>query len=179
MNEGIRECHRGSAADDSAWREILEYFSGAVQIGLTATPKETEYVSNITYFGDAVYTYTLKQGIEDGFLAPYKVIRIDIDRDVEGWTPPPGMIDDLGAPLEDREYNQRDMDRTLVLNQRTKLVAERVMKFLRATDPMSKTIIFCEDIDHAERMRKAIVNAAGKLAKDNSKYVMRITGDSV
>lgn len=175
----IDECHRGSAADDSAWREILDYFDGAVQVGMTATPKETEYVSNITYFGDPVYTYTLKQGIEDGFLAPYKVIRIDIDRDVEGWTPPPGMVDDLGGLLEDREYNQKDMDRTLVLNQRTKLVAERVMKFLRATDPMSKTIIFCEDIDHAERMRKAIVNAAGKLAKDNSKYVMRITGDSV
>ena len=145
---------------------------------MTATPKETEYVSNITYFGSSVYTYTLKQGIEDGFLAPYKVIRIDVDRDVQGWTPPPGMVDDLGGLIEDREYNQRDMDRTLVLNQRTKLVAERVMKFLRATDPMSKTIVFCEDIDHAERMRKAIVNAAGKLAKDNSKYVMRITGDS-
>lgn len=175
----IDECHRGSAAEDSAWREILDYFDGAVQVGMTATPKETEYVSNITYFGDPVYTYTLKQGIEDGFLAPYKVIRIDIDRDVLGWTPPPGMVDDLGGVIEDREYNLRDMDRTLILNQRTKLVAERVMKFLRATDPMSKTIIFCEDIDHAERMRKAIVNAAGKLATDNSRYVMRITGDSV
>lgn len=175
----IDECHRGSAADDSAWREILDYFDSAVQVGMTATPKETEYVSNITYFNDPVYTYTLKQGIEDGFLAPYKVIRIDIDRDVEGWSPPPGMVDDLGELIEDREYNQRDMDRALVLNQRTKLVAERVMKFLRATDPMSKTIIFCEDIDHAERMRKAVVNAAGQLAKDNSKYVMRITGDSV
>ena len=174
----IDECHRGSAAEDSAWREILDYFDGAVQVGMTATPKETEYVSNITYFGDPVYTYTLKQGIEDGFLAPYKVIRIDIDRDVLGWTPSPGMVDDLGGMIEDREYNQKDMDCTLVLNQRTKLVAERVMKFLFATDPMSKTIIFCEDIDHAERMRKAIVNAAGKLAKDNSKYVMRITGDS-
>lgn len=175
----IDECHRGSASDDSAWREILDYFDGAVQVGMTATPKETEYVSNITYFGDPVYVYTLKQGIEDGFLAPYKVIRIDIDRDVLGWTPPPGMIDDLGGLIEDREYNRADMDRTLVLSQRTKLVAERVMKFLHATDPMSKTIIFCEDIDHAERMRKAIVNAAGRLAKDNSKYVMRITGDSI
>ncbi|MFN7883095.1 MAG: EcoAI/FtnUII family type I restriction enzme subunit R, partial [bacterium] len=174
----VDECHRGSAAEDSAWREILEYFNGAVQIGMTATPKETEYVSNITYFGDPVYTYTLKQGIEDGFLAPYKVIRIDIDRDVEGWTPLPGMVDDLGNEVVEREYNQRDMDRILILNQRTKLVAERVMKLLRATDPMSKTIIFCEDVDHAERMRKAIVNAAGNLARDNSKYVMRITGDS-
>lgn len=174
----IDECHRGSAADDSAWREILDYFDGAVQVGMTATPKETEYVSNITYFGDPVYTYTLKQGIEDGFLAPYKVIRIDIDRDILGWTPPAGMLDDLGREVEQREYNRADMDRILVLNQRTKLVAERVMKFLNATDPMAKTIVFCEDIDHAERMRSALVNAAGKIARDNPKYVMRITGDN-
>ena len=174
----IDECHRGSAADDSAWREILDYFDGAVQVGMTATPKETEYVSNITYFGDPVFTYTLKQGIEDGFLAPYKVIRIDIDKDILGWTPPAGMLDDLGREVEQREYNRADMDRVLVLNQRTKLVAERVMKFLNATDPMAKTIVFCEDIDHAERMRSALVNAAGKLARDNPKYVMRITGDN-
>jgi type I restriction enzyme R subunit len=175
----IDECHRGSAAEDSSWREILDYFSNAIHLGLTATPRETEYVSNITYFGEPVYTYSLRQGIEDGFLAPYKVVRIDIDKDVEGWTPPPGMKDDLGNEIESRTYNQADMDRVLVLNQRTKLVAERVMKLLRATDPYSKTIIFCEDIDHAERMRKAIVNAAGKLAIDNPKYVMRITGDSI
>ncbi len=174
----IDECHRGSASEDSAWREILEYFSSAIQLGMTATPKETEYVSNIIYFGDPVYTYSLKQGIEDGFLAPYKVIRIDIDKDVEGWTPPPGMVDDLGQAIEERKYNQKDMDRILVLNQRTKLVARRVMQFLNATNPLSKTIIFCEDIDHAERMRVAIVNAAGQLAIDNPKYVMRITGDS-
>lgn len=174
----IDECHRGSAADDSAWREILEYFSDAVQVGLTATPKETKYVSSTTYFGEPVYTYSLKQGIEDGFLAPYKVVRIDIDKDVHGWTPPPGMKDDLGQEIEQREYNQQDMDRILVLNQRTKLVAGRVMQFLLATDPFAKTIIFCEDIDHAERMRVAIVNAAGRLAIDNPKYVMRITGDS-
>jgi type I restriction enzyme, R subunit len=174
----IDECHRGSAAEDSAWREILDYFDGAVQVGMTATPKETEYVSNITYFGDPVYTYTLKQGIEDGFLAPYKVIRIDIDRDILGWTPPAGMLDDLGREVEQREYNRADMDRILVLNQRTKLVAERVLKFLNATDPMAKTIVFCEDIDHAERMRSALVNAAGKIARDNPKYVMRITGDN-
>lgn len=175
----IDECHRGSANDDSTWKEILEYFESAIQLGLTATPKETEYASNITYFGEPVYTYSLKQGIEDGFLAPYKVVRIDIDKDILGWTPPQGMKDDLGNEIEHREYNQADMDRILVLNKRTKLVAERVMKLLNATDPFSKTIIFCEDIDHAERMRKAIVNAAGKLAIENTKYVMRITGDSV
>ncbi len=175
----VDECHRGSAADDSAWREILEYFSSAIQIGLTATPKETKYASNITYFGEPVYTYKLKQGIEDGFLAPYKVVRYHLDKDLIGWTPPPGMTDDLGREIEQRTYNQADMDRILVLNQRTKLVAKCVMELLRATDPFSKTIIFCEDIDHAERMRVAIVNAAGKLALDNPKYVMRITGDSV
>ena len=174
----IDECHRGSAADDSAWREILSYFSTAIQIGLTATPKETEYVSNITYFGEPVYTYTLKQGIQDGFLAPYKVIRIDIDKDIRGWTPTPGMKDDLGQEIEQREYNQKDMDRILVLNQRTKLVAKRVIELLKATDLYSKTIIFCEDIDLAERMRKAITNAVGKIAIDHPKYVMRITGDN-
>lgn len=174
----IDECHRGSAADDASWREILDYFSSAIQIGMTATPKETKYVSNITYFGDPVYTYSLKQGIADGFLAPYKVVRIDIDKDLYGWTPPPGMLDDLGQEIEERTYNQADMDRILVLNQRTKLVANRVMKLLKATDPFSKTIIFCDDIDHAERMRVAIVNAAGELAIDNPRYVMRITGDS-
>ncbi|MBX8528320.1 DEAD/DEAH box helicase family protein [Pseudomonas cichorii] len=175
----IDECHRGSANDDSAWKEILEYFDSAIQLGLTATPKETKYASNITYFGEPIYTYSLKQGIQDGFLAPYKVVRIDIDKDIHGWTPPLGMKDDLGNAIEQREYSQVDMDRILVLNKRTKLVAERVMKLLDATDPYQKTIIFCEDIDHAERMRKAIVNAAGALAKENSKYVMRITGDSV
>jgi len=175
----IDECHRGSAADDSDWREILEYFSNAVQVGLTATPKETKYVSSSTYFGEPVYTYSLKRGIEDGFLAPYKVVRIGIDKDLEGWTPPPGMTDDLGKEIEYREYNQKDMDRILVLNQRTKLVAKRIVKYLNATDPFSKTIVFCENIDHAERMRVALVNAAGQLALDNPKYVMRITGDSV
>ena len=174
----IDECHRGSAKADSAWREILNYFEGATQVGLTATPKETKYASNITYFEEPVYTYTLQQGIQDGFLAPYKVVRINIDKDLEGWVPKAGMTDDLGHEIEQREYNQADMDRKLVLNQRTKLVAQRVMKLLNATDPFSKTIIFCEDIDHAERMRKAIVNAAGKLATDNNKYVMRITGDN-
>ena len=145
---------------------------------MTATPRETKYVSNIDYFGEPVYTYSLKQGIEDGFLAPYKVIRIDIDKDIEGWTPPPGMTDDLGREMPEREYNQADMDRILVLNQRTRLVARRVMQYLNATDPYAKTIIFCEDIDHADRMRAAIVNEAGTLAIEHPKYVMRITGDS-
>ena len=175
----IDECHRGSAKEDSAWREILEYFDGAVQIGLTATPKETKYASNITYFQEPVYTYTLQQGIQDGFLAPYKVVRINIDKDLEGWVPKQGMTDDFGHDIEQREYNQADMDRKLVLKHRTKIVAKRVMKLLNATDPFAKTIIFCEDINHAERMREAIVNAAGTLATDNSRYVVRITGDSV
>ncbi len=175
----IDECHRGSAADDSAWREILDYYSDSIQVGLTATPKETRYVSSTNYFGEPVYTYSLKRGIEDGFLAPYKVVRIDIDKDLHGWTPPPGMKDDLGQEIEQREYNQKDMDRILVLNQRTKLVAKRVTQYLRATNLFDKTIIFCEDIDHAERMRVAIVNAAGQLALDHPRYVMRITGDSV
>ena len=175
----IDECHRGSASEDSAWREILDYFASAIQIGLTATPRETKYVSNTTYFGEPTYTYKLKQGIEDGFLAPYKVVRYYLDKDLEGWTPPEGMTDDLGQDIEHRIYNQQDMDRILVLNQRTKLVAKEVMRLLNATDPFQKTIIFCEDIDHAERMRKAIVNAAGELALKHDKYVMRITGDSV
>ncbi len=174
----IDECHRGSADSDSSWREILEYFEDAVQLGLTATPKETQYVSNIEYFGKPIYTYSLKQGIEDGFLAPYKVIRIDLDKDIEGWTPPPGMSDDLGQEIESREYNQKDMDRILVLNQRTKLVASRVMEYLRATDPYQKTIIFCDDIDHADRMRAAITNAAQEYILEDSRYVVRITGDS-
>lgn len=173
----IDECHRGSAKDDSAWRDILEYFENAIQLGLTATPKETEYASNISYFGPPVYTYTLKQGIQDGFLAPYKVIKINIDKDVEGWTPTIGMVDDLGNEIEERVYTQADMDRILVLNHRTKIVAKRVMKFLKATNLYHKTIIFCEDVDHAHRMRNAIKLQATELGITHKKYVMRITGD--
>ncbi|KXS31338.1 MAG: DEAD/DEAH box helicase [Candidatus Gallionella acididurans] len=173
----IDECHRGSAAADSAWREILEYFSTATQIGLTATPKETRDVSNIDYFGKPVYTYSLKQGIEDGFLAPYKVVRIDIDRDLQGWRPEKGKLDKHGNLIEDRIYNQKDFDRTLVLEKRTELVAQKITEFLKATDPYAKTIVFCEDIDHAERMRQALTNLNPERIKENRKYVMKITGD--
>jgi type I restriction enzyme R subunit len=173
----VDECHRGSAAEDSAWREILEYFKGATQVGLTATPKETTEVSNIEYFGEPVYVYSLKQGIADGFLAPYKVVRIDIDRDLEGWRPAPGQLDRYGNLIEDREYNRSDFDRTLVLEERTRLVARKVSEFLKATDRFAKTILFCEDIDHAERMRQALVNENGDLCAQNSRYVMKITGD--
>ncbi len=173
----IDECHRGSASEDSAWRDILEYFSSATHVGLTATPKETKDVSSSNYFGDPVYTYSLKQGIEDGFLAPYKVIRIDIDRDIQGWRPFTGQIDKLGQQVEDRVYNQADMDRSLVLEKRTELVAKKITDFLVSTDPYAKTIVFCDDIDHAERMRKALVNFNKERVQENSKYIMRITGD--
>lgn len=172
----VDECHRGSAADDSAWREVLEYFSGATHIGLTATPKETREVSSTLYFGDPVYSYSLKQGIEDGFLAPYKVVRIDFDRDLQGWRPPKGMKDKHGHEIEDRIYNLRDMDRNLVLEARTYAVAQKITEYL-ATDPWQKTIVFCDDIDHAERMRQALVNLNPKRVRENRKYVMRITGD--
>jgi len=174
----VDECHRGSAAEDSAWHEILEYFSSATHIGLTATPKETKYVSNIHYFGESVYTYSLKQGIEDGFLAPYKVVRIDLDKDLTGWRPEKYKLDKYGKEIEDRIYNQKDFDRDLVLDQRTKLVARKVTEYLNATDRFDKTIVFCENIDHAERMRQALVNENGDLVAQNSKYVMRITGDN-
>lgn len=173
----IDECHRGSAAEDSAWRQILDYFSSAVHLGLTATPKETEEISNITYFGDPVYTYSLKQGIDDGFLAPYKVIRVDMDKDL-GWRPTQGKVDRKGQVVEDRIYNASDMNKTLVLTQRDQAVAKRITEFLKATDRMSKTIVFCEDIDHAARMRQALINANPDLASQNPKYVMRITGDN-
>ena len=173
----IDECHRGSAAEDSAWREILEYFKGATQIGMTATPKETKEVSSIHYFGEPVFKYSLREGIDDGFLAPYKVIRIDIDKDLQGWRPAKGQADKHGNLIEDRIYNQKDFDRTLVLEKRTELVAAKITEFLKATDPFAKTIVFCEDIDHAERMRQALVNLNPDRIKENRKYVMRITGD--
>lgn len=173
----IDECHRGSASEDSAWREILDYFSSATHVGLTATPKETKEVSSITYFGEPIYSYTLKQGIEDGFLAPYKVVRIDFDKDLQGWRPPKGMLDKNGELIEDRIYNLKDMDRTLVIEARTQLVAQKVTELLKATDPFQKTIVFCDDINHAERMRQALVNLNPERVAENRKYVMRITGD--
>lgn len=173
----IDECHRGSAKEDSAWREILEYFSSATHVGLTATPKETKDASNITYFGDSVYTYTLKQGIQDGFLAPYKVVRIDIDKDLQGWRPEKGKKDHRGNEITDRIYNLKDMDKGLVLKKRTELVARKITEFLINTDPYAKTIVFCDDIDHAERMRQALVNLNPERIKENRKFVMRITGD--
>ena len=174
----IDECHRGSAAEDSQWREILEYFEGAVQVGLTATPKETKYVSNIDYFGEPVYTYSLKQGIEDGFLAPYRVVRVGIDKDLEGYRPEYGTRDKTGQLVEDRIYNRKDFDRTLVIDERTELVAKKVADYLKGTDRLAKTIVFCIDIDHAERMRRALANESADLVAENHRYVMRITGDS-
>ncbi|MCC5853713.1 MAG: DEAD/DEAH box helicase family protein [Alkalimonas sp.] len=172
----IDECHRGSAADDSAWRDVLDYFSSATHLGLTATPKETKDVSNINYFGEPIYTYSLKQGIEDGFLAPYKVIRIATDVDAVGYTPEKGKLDKLGQLVEQRQYNTKDFDRNLVLERRTDLVASKVWEYLKATDPMAKTIVFCDDQDHAERMRQALVKLI-PAAASNRRYVMRITGD--
>lgn len=173
----VDECHRGSAADDAAWRKILEYFTSATQIGLTATPKETKDISNIEYFGEPIYIYSLRQGISDGYLAPYKVVRITSDRDIS-WRPEAGQTDKHGQLIEDREYNITDYDRTLILEKRTTLVAEKVTEFLKATNRYAKTIIFCENIDHAERMRQAMVNVNPDLASANAKYIMRITGDN-
>lgn len=174
----IDECHRGSAAEDSAWREILEYFSAATQIGLTATPKETEYVSNIHYFGEPVYTYTLKQGIRDGFLAPYKVIKVHLDVDVEGYRPQRGETDQYGHEIEDRIYNQKDFDRNFVIDERTKRVAKWVSDYLKQSgDRFQKTIVFCVDTEHAARMRQAFINENQDLVRQNARYVMRITGN--
>ncbi|HAG4764265.1 TPA: DEAD/DEAH box helicase family protein [Salmonella enterica] len=173
----IDECHRGSASEDSAWREILDYFSSATQIGMTATPKETHEVSNSDYFGDPIYTYSLKEGIEDGFLAPYKVVRVDIDVDLQGWRPVRGQCDLNGELIDDRIYNQKDFDRTMVIDERTELVAKTITDYLKRTNPMDKTIVFCEDIPHAERMRRALINLNPEMVKRNDKYVMKITGD--
>jgi len=175
----IDECHRGSAKEDSSWREILSYFNGATQIGLTATPKETKDVSNLTYFGDPIYSYSLKQGIDDGFLAPYKVVRVTLDKDVEGYRPTKGQKDKYGYEIEDREYNIKDFDRKLILEQRATTVAKMVSEYLKNNKTrMAKSIFFCVDIDHAERMRQALVNENPDMVAKNAKYIMRITGDN-
>ena len=174
----IDECHRGSAKEDSAWREILNYFNKATHIGLTATPKETKDVSNIEYFGEPIYTYSLKQGIDDGFLAPYRVIRVNLNVDVEGWRPDVGKKDKDGQEVEDRIYNRKDFDRNLVIDERTNIVAKKVTEFLKGYDRYAKTIVFCNDIDHAERMRSALISHNSDIAIQNDKYVMQITGDN-
>ena len=174
----IDECHRGSAKEDSAWREILNYFHNATHIGLTATPKETKETSNTEYFGDPIYTYSLKQGIDDGFLAPYRVVRIGLNIDFDGWRPEQGKKDKHGNEIEDRIYNRKDYDRNLVIDERTDTVAKKVTEFLKGFDRFAKTIIFCADIDHAERMRSAIAKHNPDLVAENYKYVMQITGDN-
>jgi type I restriction enzyme R subunit len=174
----IDECHRGSAKEDSSWREILTYFKNATHVGLTATPKETKETSNTEYFGDPIYTYSLKQGIDDGFLAPYRVIRIGLDIDLEGWRPPKGFKDKSGNAVEDRIYNRTDFDKNLVVEERRKLVAKKVTEFLKGFDRFAKTIYFCCDIEHAEHMTSLLRNENADLAGANYKYVMQITGDN-
>ena len=174
----VDECHRGSAKEESLWRRVLEYFNSATHIGLTATPTETKDASNTLYFGEPIYSYSLKQGIDDGFLAPYKVIRVMLDKDLYGWRPEAGTIDTTGALVEDREYNTTDFDRSLVLTEREKIVARRITDWLKANGRYSKTIIFCVDIEHAERMRQAMINENSDIVKDHPRYIMRITGDS-
>lgn len=174
----IDECHRGSAKEDSAWRSILTYFSAATHIGLTATPKETNEVSNTEYFGDPIYTYSLKQGIDDGFLAPYRVVRIGLNIDLEGWRPEAGKTDTKGNVIEDRIFNRTDFERNLVIEERTQLVANKITEFLKGYDRFAKTIVFCSDINHAERMRSALANQNADLVSQNYKYVLQMTGDN-
>lgn len=174
----IDECHRGSAKEDSNWREILTYFNKATHIGMTATPKETDTTSNSEYFGDPIYTYSLKQGIDDGFLAPYRVLRIGLNIDLEGWRPPVGFKDKNGNKVEDRIYNRTDFDRNIVVEERTELVAQKLTEFLKGYDRFAKTIVFCVDIDHAERMRTALAKCNPDLVAENYKYIMQITGDN-
>lgn len=174
----VDECHRGSAREDSAWREILQYFKNATQIGLTATPRETNTISNIEYFKEPIYTYSLKQGIDDGFLAPYRVVRVGLNIDLEGWRPEEGKLDKEGNPVEDRIYNRRDFERTLVIVERTDTVAKKLTEFLKGYDRYAKTIVFCQDIEHAERMRSALQRHNADIAATNHKYVMQITGDN-
>ena len=171
----VDECHRGSAKKDSNWRKILEYFSSAAQIGMTATPKETKYISNIDYFGEPVYTYSLREGIEDGFLAPFKVINVRTDIS-DGWRPIKGQLDKYGKLIEDRIYSNSDFDYNIVIEDRTYQVAKEITEYLKSTDRMQKTIVFCANEDHAERMRIALNNLNADMVKENPDYVVRITG---
>ena len=171
----VDECHRGSAKEESRWRRILEYFKTATQIGMTATPKETKYVSNTHYFGEPIYTYSLREGIEDGFLAPFKVINVTTDIG-EGWRPYKGQRDKFGNPIEDRIYNNSDYDYNIVIEDRTQEVAKEITNYLKATDRMAKTIVFCPTEDAAERMRIALVNLNSDMVKENPDYCVRITG---
>lgn len=174
----VDECHRGSAKEDSLWRKILEYFSSATQIGMTATPKETEDVSSISYFGRPVYVYSLKQGIDDGFLAPFKVLRVGLNKDLEGYRPTYGKKDIYGREIEDKIYDIKDFDRSIIIDNRTEAVAKRITEFLKEMDRFAKTIVFCVDVEHAERMRQALINENSDMVKEDSKYIMRITGDN-
>lgn len=174
----IDEAHRGSASEDSAWRGILDYFGSATHIGLTATPRETKEVSNTEYFGNPVYTYSLKQGIEDGFLAPYKVLRVGLNVDLEGWRPEKSKVDIHGQEIEDRQYNRKDFDKNLVIYERSEAVAKKITEYLKKHSRYDKTIVFCIDIEHAQRMRTALANENSDLMAENNKYVMQITGDN-
>ena len=171
----VDECHRGSAKDDSRWRRILEYFNSATQIGMTATPKETKYISNLSYFGEPVYTYSLKEGIEDGFLAPFKVINITTNIG-DGWRPYKGQKDIFGNEIEDRIYNNSDYDYNIIIEDRIVQVAAEITNYLKATDRMAKTIVFCPTEDAAERMRQALVNLNSDIVKEHPDYIVRITG---
>jgi type I restriction enzyme R subunit len=173
----VDECHRSSARDDSNWHEILKYFSSATQIGMTATPKETNDISNINYFGEPIYTYSLKDGIEDGFLAPYKVIKVSLDKDLEGYRPERGKLDEDGYEVEDKEYTVHDFDRTIVIDERTQVVAKRITEYLKAYDRYARTIVFCVDTEHALRMRNALANENADMMKENPNYVVRITSN--
>ena len=173
----VDECHRSSARDDSNWHEILEYFDSATQIGMTATPKETNDVSNINYFGEPIYTYSLRDGIEDGFLAPYKVIKVGLDKDLEGYRPERGKLDEDGYEVEDKEYTVHDFDRTIVIDERTKVVAKRITEYLKAYDRFARTIVFCVDTEHALRMRNALAEENADMMKINPNYVVRITSN--
>lgn len=175
----IDEAHRGSAKENSNWRKVIDYFSSATQIGMTATPKETKNASNTEYFGEPIYTYSLKQGIEDGFLAPYRVMRVNLDVDVDGYRPETGKVDANGQLIEDRYYGRKDFDKTIVIDDRTQRVAKFVSDYMKQNNArFDKTIVFCVDIDHAERMRAALVKENLDLVQEDYRYVMQVTGDN-